>query len=125
MCNFKRRPATETTICPNCHREFNVRGYGRHKNACRPPQTRGPALSLDADDYLHLPTNNGASFFHTRSTGNPTPNHTDDQIQIPDYPYDGIDGGPAGGSREEPGGESGSGEWYVLGSWTSELITLI
>jgi len=112
MRNFKRRPAAGTEICPNCHKEFNVRGYGQHKKACRPPQTQGPALALD---HLHPPTNNGAFFIHARSTGNLTPDCTDDS----------IDDGLAGGSREEPGDESDSGKWYVPGSWTSELITLI
>ena len=45
----KQRPATATEVCPNCGRTFNVRGYGRHRDACRAAPTSDAEGSEDQE----------------------------------------------------------------------------
>ena len=58
----KRRPATETKQCPYCGNSFNVRGYGRHEQACRSRQGQGSTPAFNADDAIHSLIENGV--FH-------------------------------------------------------------
>jgi len=62
----KRRPTTEERKCPYCGEDFNVRGLGRHEQACRVRHERKQQLApvADADGTDPGMSENGMSLVH-------------------------------------------------------------
>ena len=54
-----KRPALGVKHCPLCSLEFNVRGYGMHKKACKGPDgsINAGSIDLEPNNDGKLPTN--------------------------------------------------------------------
>ena len=55
----KRRPATGEKRCPYCDSVFNVRGYGRHEQACRSRREQEELLIPTADTEGNMDPESG------------------------------------------------------------------
>jgi len=90
---LKRRPADGKKTCPHCHCDFNVRGFGRHEQACRRiHQEEEPAPIVDAEDGTYPePGRNGTPcvYLVINDPININPQISDEEpIQVPEITED-------------------------------------